>query len=313
MNNQEPVKGRPVIFGEVLFDRFPDGTEVLGGAPFNVAWHLQGFRCAPLFVSRIGADEPGQRVQQAMQAWGLDTAGLQIDPKHPTGLVEISFAGKLHSFDILPDRAYDHIDAGLSQEAIQRAKPALLYHGTLVIRTPKVRQVLDRLLASHAVSVFVDVNLRDPWWQEEDLPRLMERARWVKVNDEELKIIANRLGLRTTDLKETAQRLQAAYRLDTLIVTLGEHGAMALDLSQELVRVEPEQDAEIIDTVGAGDAFSSVVLLGFLEEWPLLRTLQRAQAFASLICGQRGATRHDVNMYQTLMNAWSNNDDEGNR
>lgn len=310
MSKQETLKGRPVIFGEVLFDRFPDGTEVLGGAPFNVAWHLQGFHRTPLFVSRVGTDEAGQRVQRAMQTWGLDTAGLQVDPKHATGLVAISFAGTLHSFNILPDRAYDHIDTGLSQEAMQGAKPALLYHGTLAIRTSKVRHVLDALLASHALSVFLDVNLRDPWWQEDDLPRLMERARWVKVNDEELKIIGSRLGLRTTDLEETAQRLQAAYRLDTLIVTLGAQGAMALAPSQDLVRVEPEQDTAVVDTVGAGDAFSSVVLLGFLEAWPLRTTLQRAQAFASLICGQRGATRQDANMYQALLHSWSKVEDE---
>ena len=61
MTSQTPLHGRPVILGEVLFDRFPDATEVLGGAPFNVAWHLQGFGAAPLFVSRVGADAAGER------------------------------------------------------------------------------------------------------------------------------------------------------------------------------------------------------------------------------------------------------------
>ena len=37
------------VFGEVLFDVFPDGKQVLGGAPFNVAWHLQAFGIAPYF------------------------------------------------------------------------------------------------------------------------------------------------------------------------------------------------------------------------------------------------------------------------
>ena len=49
-------RARPAVFGEVLFDCFADGTRVLGGAPFNVAWHLQAFGEAPLFVSRVGDD-----------------------------------------------------------------------------------------------------------------------------------------------------------------------------------------------------------------------------------------------------------------
>ena len=77
----------PVIFGEVLYDRFPDGSVVLGGAPFNVAWHLQAFGVAPLFVSRVGDDALGRSVRNTMIAWEMDTSGLQLDPVHPTGSV----------------------------------------------------------------------------------------------------------------------------------------------------------------------------------------------------------------------------------
>ena len=68
---------RACIFGEVLFDHFPDGRRVLGGAPFNVAWHLQAFGEAPFLVSRVGDDEEGDEVRSAMRAWGMDPAGLQ--------------------------------------------------------------------------------------------------------------------------------------------------------------------------------------------------------------------------------------------
>ena len=55
---------RPIIFGEVLYDCFPDGQAVLGGAPFNVAWHLQGFGLNPLFISRVGDDPLGHLINQ---------------------------------------------------------------------------------------------------------------------------------------------------------------------------------------------------------------------------------------------------------
>ncbi len=81
----------PVIFGEVLFDRFPDGNSVLGGAPFNVAWHLQAFGARPLLISSVGDDELGAEIRQTMQDWGMDDSGLQTDAAHPTGTVEVSF------------------------------------------------------------------------------------------------------------------------------------------------------------------------------------------------------------------------------
>ena len=72
-----------VIFGEVLFDDFPDGA-VLGGAPFNVAWHLQAFGMHPVVISRTGNDAQRERIIDNMQRWGMDTIGMQSDPLHPT-------------------------------------------------------------------------------------------------------------------------------------------------------------------------------------------------------------------------------------
>jgi fructokinase len=79
------------IFGEVLFDHFPDGTRVLGGAPFNVAWHLQAFGQSPLLISRVGSDPEGTQVRAAMRDWSLSSSGLQTDTVHPTGKVTVAF------------------------------------------------------------------------------------------------------------------------------------------------------------------------------------------------------------------------------
>ena len=84
---------RPLIFGEVLFDAFPDGSRVLGGAPFNVAWHLRALGLDPLLVSRVGADGAGDEVLRAMHDWQLDVSGVQRDPNHPTGRVPVTLEG----------------------------------------------------------------------------------------------------------------------------------------------------------------------------------------------------------------------------
>ena len=82
---------RPIaIFGEVLIDQFPDGHQVLGGAPFNVAWHLQAFGQAPCFISRIGNDSMGESIRQAMIDWGVSVENMQTDHYHPTCTVEVT-------------------------------------------------------------------------------------------------------------------------------------------------------------------------------------------------------------------------------
>jgi fructokinase len=296
---------RPIIFGEVLFDRFPDGVSVLGGAPFNVAWHLQGFGEAPLVVSRVGEDEPGDEVRRRMQEWKMDPAGLQIDTEHPTGAVEITFEGTDHRFEILPDQAYDHVEAKPTLEAVRGGGATLLYHGSLAIRTAKARAALDGLRAKLDAPVFVDINLRAPWWDEADLPVLFDRSRWLKVNDEELSIVAGLQGLAAEKLEDSARRLRDAHDLELLIVTCGDRGAFALERSGTITTIEPEADTHIADTIGAGDAFSSVVLVGLMREWPLPSILDRAQAFASRICGQRGATRVDPELYREMEHSWS--------
>nr|VFJ67430.1 MAG: fructokinase [Candidatus Kentron sp. FM]VFJ67580.1 MAG: fructokinase [Candidatus Kentron sp. FM]VFK16685.1 MAG: fructokinase [Candidatus Kentron sp. FM] len=300
-SEQVPVlKGRPIILGEVLFDQFPGGESVLGGAPFNVAWHLKGFGADPLFISRVGEDDPGERVRKAMEDWGLDRAGLQRDAHHPTGTVRVTLDGGQPTFTIMPDQAYDHIDApitGSLPAAI--GEGGLLYHGTLVLRTAGIRKTLETLLTGSGLPIFVDVNLRPPWWNESDMPAILRRARWVKVNDDELAIISRLSGCRTDDFMEMARCVRTAYDIHLLIVTRGGQGAVALDESGEPFSVEPEDsDDGIIDTVGAGDAFSAVVIMGLLRGWSVPTMMQRAQRFAGRVCRLRGAVTVDSDFYR---------------
>ena len=101
---------RPLIVGEVLFDVMPGGTRVLGGAPFNVAWHLEAFGLRPLLITRVGVDESGDEVLAAMASWGMDTSAVQRDDAHPTGRVQVELEGGEPTFQILPNQAYDHLD-----------------------------------------------------------------------------------------------------------------------------------------------------------------------------------------------------------
>ena len=160
------MRGRLCIFGEVLFDHFPDGTRVLGGAPFNVAWHLQAFGRRPRFISRVGRDPEGEAVREAMSAWGMDTAGLQTDPRRPTGRVGVRFDDGEPGYDIVHPCAYDAIDEP-PQDSVGCA---LLYHGSLALRDAVSRQSAQALMTGKPETVFVDVNLRAPWWRRDRGP-----------------------------------------------------------------------------------------------------------------------------------------------
>lgn len=289
---------RPLVFGEVLSDCFPDGSAVLGGAPFNVAWHLQGFGEAPLLVSRIGDDQNGAAVRAAMIDWGMDIAGLQVDPAHPSGQVRITFEGGEPIYDILPDQAYDHILAADLPD--MESPPAFIYHGSLAVRGASAG-ALDTLLARHPVPVFLDVNLRPPWWDREHVQAMMARATWMKLNADELVTLA----LTSGEPPEQVRALIEQHGLERVVLTRGEAGAVVIDADGEPASVKPELASQVVDTVGAGDAFTSVFLLGTLRDWPLALTLERAQAFASAIVGIRGATVRDRSFYRRFLDHWS--------
>ena len=289
---------RLCIFGEVLYDVFPDGQQVLGGAPFNVAWHAQAFGLSPLFISRVGSDEAGDRVIAAMHNWGMQLDGMQQDSVHPTGKVKVSLtADNEPSYDIVPHSAYDYIDEASLPTA---GGCRLLYHGTLAVRNAVSRRALGALKRTGTGGTFLDVNLRAPWWDRETVVAQLAGMRWIKLNSHELGVLAPEAA----GTEEAIELFMQRYAPELLIVTLGEAGALAVSGTGETARAAPDRRHEVVDTVGAGDAFASVVVLGVMRRWPLPLIMERAQSFASAIVGRRGATVGDLAFYQPFLEHW---------
>jgi len=286
------------IFGEVLLDQFPDGQQILGGAPFNVAWHLQAFGQYPCFISRVGNDAMGESIRQAMSEWGMTGENLQIDPDYPTGTVKVIINKGEPHYEILADQAYDFIAA---QQLNRTDQYSVIYHGTLALRNRVSEQAFNALKARHTGKVFVDVNLRAPWWHKESVNQWVSNANWGKLNHDELMQLVP-----TQNTLQDAMRLfLTKHNLDVLIVTCGSSGALALDNAGEFFEVVPAVNLPIVDTVGAGDAFSVVALFLIQQGWSLSVTMERAQSFASALVTQRGATVQDLDFYQTFIRAWN--------
>ena len=293
------------IFGEVLADVFPDGS-VLGGAPFNVARHLQAFGLRPVMITRIGQDDLGRELLDAMQRLGMDTGGVQVDPSHPTGQVKVHLGEQGHEFEILPSQAYDYINAGVTHMVTMATKPSLVYFGTLAQRNMESRLAVDNFLNYGTSPRFLDINLREPWFDKHTVRRSLLRADIVKLNNEELATLVTMLRLPGRAPQEHAAALIKRFNLDMLLVTEGEQGAWLMENNGQVSAVQGAKPPKVfVDTVGAGDAFAAAFILGFLKEWPADLTLARANQFAAALCGVRGAAPSDTTFYTPFQQEWS--------
>jgi fructokinase len=299
MKVSEPISPEtaPIIFGECLYDVFPDGAVVLGGAPFNVAWHLQGFGLAPIFISRVGDDPLGHQLRQRMLNWGMSCVGLQLDASHQTGRVQVSLEQGQPSYEILDNRAWDFIET----DALPPLNPGLIYHGSLGLRSQTSAQAFDWLSRRYQAPRYFDVNLRPPFWQPGQIQQLMGHCRWLKLNDEELTQLVPEDG----ELEAKARRLlQGQPQLEWLLITRGGAGAWLFDATGTRQEITPGGQLEIVDSVGAGDAFTAVTILGIQHKWPIPLMLSRAQEFAGQILMQRGATSLNHTLYDCLRQLW---------
>ncbi|MBL1208705.1 carbohydrate kinase [Geminocystis sp. GBBB08] len=289
MNNPQII-----IFGEVLFDCFPDGNLVLGGAPFNVAWHLQAFGVSPLFISRIGNDAYGKIIKKAMEDWGMNITGLQEDKINPTGMVQVKLINNEPHYDILENSAYDFIDSSLIPNLPQHS---ILYHGTLALRNSTSAKTLEKIKTDISPSIFIDVNLRSPWWNLNRIKLLLKQASSLKLNQEELSFIVKE----EKNINQAINHLFSTYPFNNIILTKGKAGAILFTRDNITHQISPSQNTTVIDTVGAGDAFCSVLILGMVKKWDILTTLIKAQKFASAIVGIQGATTNLKSFYASFL------------
>ena len=233
----------------------------------------------------------------AMQTWGMDCGGIQTDTEHPTGKVDIRFGETEHSFNIVDHSAYDFISSTLLPRL---PDDCIIYHGSLALRHPSSKQALDQIRLITNSPLFIDINLRAPWWQTRDIISLLGHATWMKLNEDELAIIMPD----AESLEQQVEQLAGRFPAKLFIITLGARGAIAIDRAGRREFIQPARALDVVDTVGAGDAFCSVILLGILNEWPLPVMLERAQSFASAVTGLRGATSTDPAFYHSFVSAW---------
>ena len=276
--------------GEVLWDLFPDGAR-FGGAPANVACaaaSLLGATGAVTLVSALGDDRRGREAIGFLRQRQVDVSALQITGA-PTGTVTVQLDDSGQAlFNISDNVAWDRIVWSEKWRDLAANADAICF-GSLAQRGDISRQTIQKFInATPASSLKVfDMNLRAPFYAPDTLIQSLELANVLKLNDQELCVIANILSL-SGETNDILKSIQDDYQISNIALTQGAAGAMLLRHS-EAVRV-PSVPTTLVDTVGAGDAFTAALMIGLLNEQPLKEIAHFATGVSSYVCSQRGAT-----------------------
>ena len=266
---------RALLFGEALIDEFPD-RRVVAGAPLHIAAHLASFGWEALVVARVGDDPNGRAIRERLERHGVGTSFLEVDPVLPTGTVAITLhPGGGHSFTIRRPAAWDAV------EGPGVVPPHdVVYFGSLALRDPRSRAALERVLAAGAVRL-VDANLRPPDYDAARLRFAVTHADVFKASAEELPEVAGLLGVAADP------RALFPFGPEWVCLTRGADGAELHH--RDGGRWEaPGRCVEVVDTVGAGDAFLAGLIDGLMSTDDGAGALDRAQRVAAAIVGQRG-------------------------
>jgi fructokinase len=288
--------------GEVLWDVFPDGA-CFGGAPANFACHAAILGCQTSMLSAVGRDSRGDQAIEILQRIAVDTSLIQRVDDAPTGSVSVRLdaAGK-PSFEIHPDSAWDHVAWSPSLESCVSNVDAI-YFGTLGQRSHRSRATIRRaMMQARDLGILrvLDVNLRQPFYDRTLIRESIEQANVLKLSDEELVEVCVACGISSSNetnhptenptgfqSQMLLSQLRETQSLDIVVMTRGANGAVLA--SSNGILEQPGIPTRVVDTVGAGDAFTAAFVHGILCGDSHEQILFEACSIASQVCSHAGA------------------------
>ena len=274
----------PVIcFGEVLWDMLPEGPQP-GGAPLNVAYHLNKRGVKANIFSKIGNDLYGQQLSSLIHSWGIGRDFLQIDTKYPTSQVLAKMNGTEASYEIVFPVAWDFIERVNGSGPIINNSTYFIY-GSLASRSEFTRSTLFDLLENDCIKVF-DINLRPPFVSRDLLGTLLTKADIVKFNQAELEMVQSVFGGSFSNEVSQIRFIQEKFSVPEIIVTKGEFGASYH--KNQAVYHAWGNEVKVHDTIGSGDSFLAAFIAGhFLNQEPQ-EIIKDAVAMGAFIATKKG-------------------------
>jgi fructokinase len=276
--------------GEVLWDLLLTGPK-LGGAPANFAYHAHALGAHVNVITRVGNDDYGREIIRRFQNMGLPEATVQIDQTAPTGTAKVVLSGDgLAHFTIQDNVAWDYIAANREALAVAGTADAICF-GSLAQRCQTSRDSILQLVAAapaKALRVF-DINLRQQFYTRAVIEKSLRLADVLKLNEEELPILAAMFGL-SGPANRQIERLAQTFDLHVIALTRGPDGSLLFQRKGKRWSDCQSHPVQVIDTVGAGDSFTAVLVLGLLQKMDLDEINELANELARYVCSQAGAT-----------------------
>jgi len=273
--------------GEILWDIFPEGKKI-GGAAANVVFYLSRLDENPVLVSRVGTDSLGEEALTVCHSCSLKTDFIQEDEVHCTGKVNVHLDSQgVPRFEIQDNVAWDFIEESpLISLAIKEADAVCF--GTLAQRHEKSRTTIRRLLEQTRTDCLkvLDLNLRFPYFDKELIETSLRMADVLKLNSDELAIVSELFSLNGVEL-ELLRILLEKFSLQLVALTAGEKGSILLSHKEK--SLHSGYSVPVVDTVGAGDAFTAALVHGLLSGLELEEINDFANRLASLVCTKKGA------------------------
>ena len=284
------TKATPIVvgLGELLWDCFHDSRRP-GGAPANVAFQAGQLGCDGVVCSRVGKDALGDELIEFLTRQGLDTKHVQRDAHHPTGTVTIDTSRADHpQYTIHEQVAWDYIQYDSTLAALMESASAVCF-GSLAQRGEVSRGSIQKALAQTADDCLVvcDVNIRQDWYTPAALDESLRASRLVKLNDAEVPLLADVLGLHCNGEVEFCRAVQERYDVEAVCVTQGHRGCLLVDGDQ--VVDSPGVKIELVDAVGAGDAFTAAWITARLAGRPAEQQAALANRIGAMVASRAGA------------------------
>lgn len=281
--------------GEILFDIYPNHKR-LGGAPLNFIYHIKKLCDNGNIISRVGKDVLGNKAINELKHAGISTDFIQFDNQHPTGMAKVVLENNaVPDFIIDTDSAFDFIETTDEIENLLNIDTDCLYFGTLAQRSDVSRNTTQSFF-NRGLKYFADINLRQNFFDENILERTLQTSDFIKVNYDEMHTL-NDLFIQTEySTEKVAFELMEKFELKMIAVTRGKDGASIFENGKR--NDYSNVYSKVVDTTGAGDAFSAILCLGYLLGFEIPYINKLANDFASDICQFEGALPKNDRIYE---------------
>lgn len=279
------MKRKVVCFGEILWDNLPTGKKP-GGAPMNVAYHLNQLGMETSLITKVGNDDNGKELLSFLDEKGICGKHCQIDNTYPTSTVEVHINDDNEvRYEIVKPVAWDYIEDQKEIVALVADADVFVF-GSLATRSLTSYTTLLSLLGKASYRVF-DVNLRAPHYTVNGIAEFLYQTDLLKLNIHELNLIT---GWFFSDCQTEFEKiccLQDKFGLPEIVVTKGSSGATYYTKNTQYNF--PAFKVTVNDTIGSGDSFLAAFLVKRLAGADIDETLSYAAALGAYVTMQSGA------------------------